>query len=160
MSIEERWSEKDRKVFLDGLARYASTGARSVYCETTGLTDDWITNSTVPLLATALRNIGVDRLTKDRKPMQRNQMAMLLRAFVRGHALKTTGQQDEAVASYRAAIAAKPDPRASPAARCGMPESGAGSCARRREGRRATRMGVWECGSMDMARECVEVVGA
>jgi len=27
----------------------------------------------------------------------------------RGHALKTTGQQDEAVASYRAAIAAKPD---------------------------------------------------
>ena len=89
MSIEERWSEKDRKVFLDGLARYASTGARSVYCETTGLTDDWITNSTVPLLATALRNIGVDRLTKDRKPMQRNQMAMLLRAFVRGHALKT-----------------------------------------------------------------------
>lgn len=57
LDIREAWSDRDTRVFSDGVMQYMGD-ARVAYCETTGLTLDFIEAANTGHLVVALNNVG------------------------------------------------------------------------------------------------------
>ena len=57
LDIREAWSDRDTRVFSDGVVQYMGD-ARVAYCETTGLTRDFIEAADTGHLVVALNNVG------------------------------------------------------------------------------------------------------
>lgn len=59
LAITDTWSSEERKVFLDGVSRYHGK-ARTLYCETTGLTSPFIATTSIINLRIAAQNVGIE----------------------------------------------------------------------------------------------------
>jgi len=58
LSIYDNWTVQEKKIFQEGVAKYKNK-SRTLYCESTGLTDNFIKNATIVNLRLAAQNIGL-----------------------------------------------------------------------------------------------------
>eukprot|EP00727_Mastigamoeba_balamuthi_P004165 m51a1_g13746 putative fha domain containing protein (296) ;mRNA; f:192183-193070 len=59
LSATDAWSDDEKRVFRDGVSRYASGSARAVYCESVGVTPAFVRSASAAQLRQAGANVGV-----------------------------------------------------------------------------------------------------
>jgi len=58
LSVFDNWTPEEKKIFQDGVGKYAGK-SRTLYCESTGLTEEFVRNGNILHLRQAAANIGM-----------------------------------------------------------------------------------------------------